>query len=165
MVDIVVTFISLYNVSIWCICYYIFDFMLVVCVLCAQLLQSCPPLCNLWTVTCQAPLSMGFSRQKYWSWLPCPSPGVLPNSVIEPISLSSPTLQAGSLTTEPLGKPCLMLANFFLLHHMVNLSCYTLYTLSIVPSSVWATYLSFNYWIRTVASGEKNTGYGVRRFR
>ena len=129
MVDIIVTFISLDDVSvwcIWCICYYIFDFMLAVCVLCAQLLQSCPPLCNLWTVTCQALLSMGFSRQKYWSWLPCHSPGDLPNSVIEPISLSSPTWQAASLPTEPHGKPCLMLAIYFLLHHIVNLLCYTL---------------------------------------
>ena len=38
----------------------------------AQLLQSCLTLCNLWTVTHQAPLSMGFSRQEYWSGLPCP---------------------------------------------------------------------------------------------
>lgn len=59
----------------------------------------------------------------------------------------------------------LMLFKFFLLHHMVNLSCYTLYALSIVPSSVQATYLSFNYGVRTVASGEKNAGYGVRRSR
>ena len=97
MVDIIVTFISLDDVSvwcIWCICYYIFDFMLAVCVLCAQLLQSCPPLCNLWTVTCQALLSMGFSRQKYWSWLPCPSPGNLSNSGIElgSLALAVPSL-------------------------------------------------------------------------
>ena len=42
-----------------------------------------------WTVTCQAPLSMGFSRQEYWSGLPFPSPGDLPNPGIEP---GSPTL-------------------------------------------------------------------------
>ena len=48
----------------------------------------------LWTVTHQAPLSMGFSRQEYWSGLPCPSPGDLPNPGIEPGSLA---LQADSL--------------------------------------------------------------------
>ena len=43
----------------------------------------------LWTVVCQAPLSMGFSRQEYWSGLPCPPPGHLPNPGIEPASLMS----------------------------------------------------------------------------
>ena len=38
----------------------------------AKVLQSCPTLCDLWTVACQDPLSMGFSRQEYWSGLPCP---------------------------------------------------------------------------------------------
>ena len=42
---------------------------------------------TLWTVACQASLSMGFSRQEYWSGLPCPPPGDLPNSGIEPVSL------------------------------------------------------------------------------
>ena len=41
--------------------------------------QSCPTLAIPWTVACQAPLSMGFSRQEYWSGLPFPSPGDLPN--------------------------------------------------------------------------------------
>ena len=56
----------------------------------------------LWTATAQAPLSMGLSRQEYWSGLPCPSPGDLPNPVIEP---RPPTLQVNSLPCEPLGKP------------------------------------------------------------
>ena len=47
---------------------------------------------TLWTVALQAPLSMGFSRQEYWSVLPCPSPGNLPNPGIEPMSLMSPAL-------------------------------------------------------------------------
>ena len=47
-----------------------------------------------WTVACQAPRSMGFSRQEYWSGLPFPSPGDLPNPGIEP---GSPALQADSL--------------------------------------------------------------------
>ena len=57
---------------------------------------------TLWTVAHQAPLSMGFSRQEYWSGLPIPSPGNLPNPGLEP---SSPTLQADTLTSEPSGKP------------------------------------------------------------
>ena len=55
-----------------------------------------------WTVACQAPRSMGFSRQEYWSGLPIPSPGDLPNPGIKP---GSPALQADSLPSEPLGKP------------------------------------------------------------
>ena len=49
------------------------------------------------TVARQAPLSMGFSRQEYWSGLPCPPPGDLPHPGIEPKSALSPTLQADSL--------------------------------------------------------------------
>ena len=53
-----------------------------------------------WTVPCQAPLSMGFSRQEYWSGLPFPSPGHLFDPGIE---LGSPALQADSLPSEPAG--------------------------------------------------------------
>ena len=56
---------------------------------------------TLWTVAYQAPLCMGFSRQQYWSGLPFPSPGDLPNSGIEP---GSPALQADTLSSEPPGK-------------------------------------------------------------
>ena len=55
-----------------------------------------------WTVAHQAPPSMEFSRQEYWSGLPFPSPGDLPNPGIK---LRSPTLQADALTSEPPGKP------------------------------------------------------------
>ena len=51
-----------------------------------------------WTVAHQAPPSMGFSRQEYWSGLPFPSPGDLPDPGIEP---RSPTLQTDTLTSEP----------------------------------------------------------------
>ena len=54
------------------------------------------------TVAHQTPLSMGFSRQEYWSGLPFPSLGDLPNPGTEP---ESATLQADSLPSEPLGKP------------------------------------------------------------
>ena len=59
--------------------------------------KSCPTLVAPWTVARQAPLSMGFSRKEYWSGLPLPSPGDLPNPGIEP---GSPAVQADSL---PLG--------------------------------------------------------------
>ena len=54
---------------------------------------------TLWTVACQVPLSMGFSRQEYWSGLLCPPPGDLPNPGIEPPSLMSPALAGGFFTT------------------------------------------------------------------
>ena len=58
-----------------------------------------------WTIACQAPLSVGFSRQEYWSGLPCSPPGDLPDPGVEPVSPASPALQVNSLTTEPLEKP------------------------------------------------------------
>ena len=58
-----------------------------------------------WTVAHQAPLSMGFSRQEYWSGLPFPTPGDLPDIGIELASPVSPALQVDSLPAEPLGKP------------------------------------------------------------
>ena len=87
-----------------------------VCFLChlpatAHRHRLCVPVClvsriqlfaPLWTVTHQAPLSMGFSRQVYWSGLPFPSPGDLPDPGIEP---ESPYLAGRFSTTEPPGKP------------------------------------------------------------
>ena len=59
--------------------------------------KLCPTLATPWTIACQAPLSMEFSRQEYWSGLPFPSPGDLPNPGIK---LESPALQADSLLSE-----------------------------------------------------------------
>ena len=56
-----------------------------------------------WTVAHQAPLSVGFSRQEYWSGLPFPTPEDLPNQGIELSSLASPSLAGGFFTTEPSG--------------------------------------------------------------
>ena len=64
-----------------------------------------------WTVAYQAPLSMEFSRQEYWSGLPFPSPGDLPNPGIEP---GSPALQADALPSKPPGKPTLDNSNYVL---------------------------------------------------
>ena len=76
----------------------------VVCVVqCSVVAQSCPTLCNpVDYIAQQAPLSMGFSRQEYWSGLPFPSPGDLPDLGIEP---GSPASQADALPSEPPGKP------------------------------------------------------------
>ena len=52
-----------------------------------------------WTVACQAPLSMGFSRQEYWNGLPYPPPGDLSDLEIEAMSLTSPALAGGFFTT------------------------------------------------------------------
>ena len=68
-------------------------------------LQSCLTLCDLWTVAHQAPPSMGLSRQEYWSGLPRPPPGDLPNPGIEPKSLRSPALAGRFFTLAPPGKP------------------------------------------------------------
>ena len=54
-----------------------------------------------WTVAHQAPLSIGFSRQEYWTGLPCPPPGDLPNPGIQPKSLVSPALAGEFFTTSP----------------------------------------------------------------
>ena len=65
----------------------------------AKSLQSCPTLCNPMDHACQPPLSIGLSRQEYWGVLPCPSPGDLPDPVIEPRSLMSSALDGGFFTT------------------------------------------------------------------
>ena len=64
----------------------------------SEVAQSFLDSATLWTVTYQALLSMGFSRQEYWSGLPCPSPENLPNPGIKP---GSPTLWADTLPSEP----------------------------------------------------------------
>ena len=54
---------------------------------------------TLWTVASQAPLSLGFSNKEHWSGLPCPPPGNLPNSRIQPVSLMFPALAGRFFTT------------------------------------------------------------------
>ena len=69
---------------------------------------------TLWTVAWQAPLSMRFSRQEYWSGLPCLQPGNRPHSGIEPAALKSPALAAGFFTTSSTWEE-------FVLHLYINL--------------------------------------------
>ena len=64
--------------------------------------QLCPTIHNPWTIVCLTPLSMEFSRQEYWSGLPCPSPRDLHNPGIKP---GSPASKADFLPSEPPGKP------------------------------------------------------------
>ena len=54
---------------------------------------------TLWLVACQVPLPTVFSRQEYWSGLPCPAPGNLPDPGIKPVSLTSPALAGGFFTS------------------------------------------------------------------
>ena len=69
--------------------------------MCAKSLQLCWLFANVWTVAHQASLSMGFSKQEYWSGLPFPLPGDLPNPGIKPTSLCLLHWQAGSVPVAP----------------------------------------------------------------
>ena len=75
----------------------------------SEVVRSCLTFATPWTVARQTPLSMGFFRPEYWSGLPFPSPGHLPDPGIEP---RSPTLQAHPLPSEPPGKPMYVKACF-----------------------------------------------------
>ena len=69
------------------------------CFSCIQLFVT------LWSVACQAPLSTGFSKQEYWSGLPCLLPGGLPDPGIETVSIYVSCIAGDSLPNEPPGKP------------------------------------------------------------
>ena len=70
-----------------------------------QLLSHVTLFVTPWTVVCQAPLSMAFSRQEYWSGLPFPAPGDIPDPGIKHSSALSPDLAGGFFITVPPGKP------------------------------------------------------------
>ena len=101
-----------------------------VCVLrCSVLFDSVTP----WAVTCQAPLSTGFFKQEYWSELPFPPPGYLPDPRIKPMSPASPPLAGGFFTTEPPGKPLSTRTHTFLDSFLFSLQ----FSCSVVSDSVW----------------------------
>ena len=79
-----------------------------------------PLFATLWVVACQAPLSVGFSRQEHWTVLPFPSPGDLPDPGIEPASLMSPALAGRFFATSATGKPL----NFMYIHLFIYLYMY-----------------------------------------
>ena len=99
------------------------DSLFVLVCLHAKSLQSCPTLCD--PIDCSSPgssvhgvlVSMGFSRQEYWSGVPFPSPGDLPDPGIEP---GSPALQLNSLLSEPLRKPMLYSSTLLFIHSVYS---------------------------------------------
>ena len=104
------------------------------CFSCVQLLAT------LWTVAHQAPLSMGFSRQEYWSGLPCPPPGDLPDPGIEYTSLMSPALAGGLLAGSlPLASPQQS--------YLTGLKFLLLHSLFLWPLASGLTSLSFSFLI------------------
>ena len=78
--------------------------------------KSCLTLMTPWTVACQAPLSKGFSRQEYWSRLPCPPPEDLSDPGIKPISLTSSALAGGSFKTSTALEALKMIGNAYQKH-------------------------------------------------
>ena len=98
--------------------------------------KLCPTLVTPWTVACQAPLSMGFSRQEYWSGLPFLSPGDLPDPGIE---LGSPALQADDLPTELWGKPKSWLVRSGIRTHASRRDC----DQNTVPLTAWPSILEY----------------------
>ena len=85
-----------------------------ICAPCIQLFSCVQPFVTSRTVDLQAPLSMGFSQQEYWSGLPFPPPGCLPDPESEPASLLLPALAGKSLPLCYLGSPiCLALGKIY----------------------------------------------------
>ena len=81
------------------------------------------PLATPWTVACQAPLSMGFPRQEYYSGLPFPALGDLPDSGLEPVS---PALADRFFTTEPPRRPRLPELQACALYYLIELYNYSI---------------------------------------
>ena len=109
-----------------------------------------------WTIARQAPLSMGFSRQKYWSGLPFPSPGDLPDPGIKH---ASPPLIGGFFTTEPPGKPRGILKWSANLHRAEG-SRKLIYTQSL---AVWGRLSSFLHFLVVFLSREFGLCFPLRR--
>ena len=107
--------------------------------------KSCPTLVTPWTVACQAPLSVGFSIQEYWSGLPFPSPGDLPDPGIKP---RSPALQAHSSPTELWGGAMedirlLSLSYIVRIGYFVLKSVYVCFLGRIVNWTSWLRWMCF----------------------
>ena len=86
----------------------------ITCVCMLSCFSSVQLFVTLWTVACQAPLSLGFSRQEHWSGLRCLSPGDLPDPGIEPVSPVAPALQADLLLLSHQGSPITCLSKIAL---------------------------------------------------
>ena len=119
MLEVLINLVVIISQYIWVSNHHIVHLKLIQSILYQLYINVCVLNCvwlfaTLWTVALQAPLSMGFSRQKYWSWLPWPPPGDLPNTGIKPTSPVPPALQVDSLPTEPSRKPLLQRCFCFL---------------------------------------------------
>ena len=105
---------------------------------------------TLWTVAYQSPLSMEFPRQEYWSGLPCPAPGDLPNPGVKPISPASSALQGDSLPLSHQGSP-----NKPILTHYFYLDFLSLYLVSFFlfqdPSQHYSLCLLWLLWAVTIS--------------
>ena len=109
-----------------------------------------------WTVACQAPPSMAFSRQEYWSGLSFPSPRDLPHPGIEPWS---PKLRAGSLPSEPPGKSfiyiCVCVCVCVCVYIYIYISFFRFFShigyykiLSILPCAIQQVFIGFLFYIQ-----------------
>ena len=93
--------------------------------MCAQSLSRGQLFVTPWTLACQAPLSMEFSRQEYWSGQPFPTPGDLPDPGIKPMSAASPTLAGRFFTLMPPRKPNYhMVYRYLSFHHKTSSQYY-----------------------------------------
>ena len=108
-----------------------------------KLLQLCLTLCDVMDVSYQAPQSMGFSRQEYWSGLPCPTLGDLPDPGIEPESLMFPALAGGFFTTNATWEAPFISISFYYLYLAISLLFLSFY-LSISFISIYL-YLYYFY--------------------
>ena len=94
---------------------------------CAKSLSCVQFFAILWTIAHQTLLSMGFSRQEYWSGFPCPSPGYLPDPGIKPESLVSPASAGGFFTTSATWEALTSMHSIIYVH---QLRCYCIPLLS-----------------------------------
>ena len=117
--------------------------------------QSCLILVTPWTAACQTLLSMGFPRQEYWSGLPFPSPGDLPDPGIEPTFPMSSALQADPLSLSHLGNPAL---SYLMLNTLFQCSelLLRLYCLCIGDTKIYKIWSRFS---RSLESGGSTDVY------
>ena len=108
-----------------------------------KLLQLCLTLCDVMDVCYQAPQSMGFSRQEYWSGLPCPTLGDLPDPGLEPESLMFPALAGGFFTTNAAWEAPFISIYFYYLYLSISLLFLSFY-LSISFISIYTSIISIH---------------------
>ena len=120
------------------------------------------------TVACQFPLSTGFFRQEYWSGLPCPPPGDLPNPGIQPMSLTSPALAGRFFTANPYIYIWNNQKNYFFRKHKMELSYDpAIPLLNIYPEKtiIWkdTCSLMFRAWLFTTAKTKEASQVSIYR--